>query len=109
MAIQRKQDQPWKENLTIFLQEPNRQNLRQLLQLESVEDNDLDFKRELPPFDSLAKHILAMANKNGGAIVCGVEEVKPNQFSPCGLSNSFDLTDIEKKMSSYIPTTSSPN
>jgi len=36
-----------------------------------------------------AKHILAMANKNGGAIVFGVEEIKPNQFSPCGLSQWF--------------------
>jgi predicted HTH transcriptional regulator len=68
-----------------------------------LEDNDLEFKRELLPFDSLAKHILAMANKNGGAIVFGVEEVKANQFSPCGLSDSPDLTDIQKKISNYIP------
>ncbi|MCY7284544.1 MAG: ATP-binding protein [Cyanobacteria bacterium CAN_BIN43] len=95
-------DKPWKEQLASFLKEPTRLNLRHLLQIEAVEDNDLEFKRELLSFDSLAKHILAMANKNGGAIVFGVEEIEPNQFSPCGLSNSFDVTDIEKKLGTYI-------
>ena len=89
-------DKPWKKHLASFLKDPTRRNLRDLLQLEAVEDNDLEFKRELLPYDSLAKHILAMANKNGGAIVFGVEEIKANQFSSCGLSNSFDITDIEK-------------
>jgi len=96
-------DKPWKEQLASFLKEPTRRNLQHLLQLEAVEDNDLEFKRELLPFDSLAKHILAMANKNGGAIVFGVEEIKGNQFFPYGLSNSFDITDIEKKLGTYIP------
>jgi Putative DNA-binding domain len=96
-------DKPWKEQLASFLKEPTRLNLRRLLQIEAVEDNDLEFKRELLPFDSLAKHVFAMANKNGGAIVFGVEEIQPNQFAPCGLSNSFDITDIEKKLGAYIP------
>jgi Putative DNA-binding domain len=82
MEVDILKDKPWKENLSAFLKEPTRQNLRQLLNLEAVEDNDLDFKRELRSFDSLAKHILAMANKNGGAIVFGVDEVEKNQFSP---------------------------
>uniref|UniRef100_B8HK13 AAA-4 family protein n=1 Tax=Cyanothece sp. (strain PCC 7425 / ATCC 29141) TaxID=395961 RepID=B8HK13_CYAP4 len=96
-------DKPWKEQLASFLKDPTRRNLRNLLQLEAVEDNDLEFKRELLPFDLLAKHILAMANKDGGAIVFGVEETNLNQFSPCGLSNSFDITDIEKKLEPYVP------
>jgi predicted HTH transcriptional regulator len=103
MEIDTVKDKPWKENLVYFLKEPTRQNLRQLLQLEAVEDNDLEFKRKLLPFDSLARHILAMANKNGGAIVFGVDEIEVNQFSPCGLSESLDLTDIQKKLSIYIP------
>jgi hypothetical protein len=103
MESSAEKDKPWKEQLASFLKEPTRSNLRDLLQLEAVEDNDLEFKRELIPFDSLAKHILAMANKNGGAIVFGVEEIKSNQFYPCGLSKSFDITDIEKKLKSYIP------
>jgi predicted HTH transcriptional regulator len=103
MEVDAIKDRPWKENLIYFLKEPTRQSLRQLIQLEAVEDNDLEFKRELLPFDSLAKHVLAMANKNGGAIVFGVDEVEVNQFSPCGLSKSLDLTDIQKKLSIYIP------
>ncbi len=103
MEVDTVKDKPWKENFSSFLKEPTRENLRQLLQLGAVEDNDLDFKRELPSFDSLAKHILAMANKNGGAIVIGVDETDANQFSPCGLSESLDLTDIQKKLLVYIP------
>ncbi len=103
MTNDTQKDKPWKEKLASFLKEPTRSNLRDILQLEAVEDNDLEFKRDLLSFDSLAKHILAMANKNGGAIVFGVEETDANQFSPSGLSNSFDITDIEKKLRSYIP------
>lgn len=103
MKSEHKKDKPWKEQLASFLKEPTRHNLLHLLQLEDVEDNDLDFKRELLPFDSFAKHILAMANKNGGAIIFGVEEIKANHFNPCGLSQSFDITDIEKKLNTYIP------
>jgi Putative DNA-binding domain len=103
MESSSQKDKPWKEQLAYFLKEPTRLNLRQLLQIEAIEDNDLEFKRELLQFDVLAKHILAMANKNGGAIVFGVEEVNPNQFSPCGLSKGIDITDIEKKLNTYIP------
>lgn len=103
MEVSLEKDKPWKQHFASFLKEPTRINLRNLLNLEAVEDNDLEFKRELPPFDVLAKHILAMANKNGGAIVFGVEETQANQFSPCGLSKSFDITDIEKKLDAYIP------
>jgi hypothetical protein len=96
-------DKPWKENLASFLKEPTRQNLRYLLQLEAIEDNDLEFKSELIAFDLLAKHILAMSNKNGGAIVFGVDEIKANQFNPRGLSHGIDITDIEKKLEKYLP------
>jgi biotin-(acetyl-CoA carboxylase) ligase len=97
------EQKPWKEQLNSFLKEPTRRNLRNLLQLEAIEDNDLEFKKELLTFDSLAKHILAMGNKNGGVIVFGVEETDSNQFNPCGLPTSFDVTDIEKKIRIYIP------
>jgi hypothetical protein len=103
MEISVEKDKPWKKQFASFVKEPTRINLRNLLNLEAVEDNDLEFKRELIPFDVLAKHILAMANKNGGAIVFGVDETQANQFSPCGLSKSCDITDIEKKLGAYIP------
>jgi predicted HTH transcriptional regulator len=109
MESNSEKDKPWKEQLGSFLKEPTRLNLLRLLQLEAVEDNDLEFKRELLPFDLLAKHILAMSNKQGGAIVFGVEEKQANQFSPCGLSSSVDITDIEKKLSNYIPKKLNPN
>ncbi len=94
---------PWKEQFAAFLDSPTRGNFRNLLQLEDVEDDDLDFKKELLPFDALAKHMLAMANTRGDAIVFGVEEEKPNQFSPSGLTESIDITDIRKGLDKYIP------
>jgi predicted HTH transcriptional regulator len=103
MESSHRNDRPWKEQLASCLKAPTRQNLKNLLQMEAVEDNDLDFKRQLFNFDEIAKIILAMANKNGGAIVFGVEEIKNNQFSPCGLSKGIDVTDIEKKLCRYLP------
>ena len=76
-------DKPWRYQLDSFLEAPTRNNLRELLQIEAIEervirilckqsrihinqeDDDLEFKRELLSFDLLAKHILAMANKSG--------------------------------------------
>ena len=92
-----------KENLASFLKNPTRDNLRSLLMLESVEDNDLDFKRELIPYYDIAKHILAMSNKNGGAIIFGVDEIKANNFSVCGLDDLPDRTDILKGINAFIP------
>jgi predicted HTH transcriptional regulator len=96
-------ENPWKENLDSFLKNPNRDNLRSLLRLESVEDNDLEFKRQLIPHDDIARHILAMSNKNGGAIVFGVNEVQDNVFQCDGLENVPDMTDFEKNLSNYVP------
>ena len=97
-------ENPWKDNLASFLKDPTRDNLRSLLMLESVEDNDLEFKRQLIPHDNIAKHILAMSNKNGGAIVFGVHEGEDNTFQCNGLDNLPDMTDFDKKLSTYIPT-----
>jgi len=96
-------DKPWKEKLVSFLKEPTRQNLQDLLQLEAIEDDDLEFKRDLLSSDLLARHLLSMANSRGGVIVFGVEEPSPNEFNPCGLSNGYDITDIEKKLWNYLP------
>lgn len=97
-------ENPWKENLASFLKNPTRDNLRNLLMLESVEDNDLEFKRQLIPYHDIARHILAMSNKNGGVIVFGVDEVEDNIFKCNGLENLPDMTDFDKKLSNYVPT-----
>ena len=104
MELNPTRENPWKENLASFLKNPTRDNLRSLLMLESVEDNDLEFKRQLIPSDDIARHILAMSNKNGGAIVFGVHENEDNTFQCNGLDNLPDMTDFDKKLSTYIPT-----
>jgi predicted HTH transcriptional regulator len=99
------QKKPWKEMLSEFLSEPTRPNLRRLLQLEAIEDNDLDFKEELMSPTTLAKHIIAMANKQGGVIIFGLKETEPNSFEPVGIEieNKIDPTDLEKQLSNYLP------
>lgn len=93
----------WKEILSEFFLEPSRPNLRRLLQLEAIEDNDLDFKKELISETKLAKHIIAMANKKGGVIIFGLEEIEANTFKPVGIEEKIDPTDLEKRLSKYLP------
>ena len=96
------QKKPWKEMLSEFLSEPTRSNLRRLLENEAIEDNDIDFKQELVSQTELAKHIIAMANKQGGVIIFGLKENEPNIFDPEGIKEKIDPTDLEKKLSKYL-------
>lgn len=88
--------------LSEFLSEPTRSNLRRLLENEAIEDNDIDFKQELVSQTELAKHIIAMANKQGGVIIFGLKENEPNIFDPEGIKEKIDPTDLEKKLSKYL-------
>lgn len=97
------QKKPWKETLYDFLSDPTRPNLRRLLQYEAVEDDDIDFKQELIETTELAKLIIAMANKRGGVVIFGLKELEANLFEPVGISEDIDPTDIEKKLSNYLP------
>lgn len=88
--------------LSDFLSEPTRPNLRRLLQLEAIEDDDIDFKQELIETTELAKLIIAMANKQGGVVIFGLKEIEPNVFEPVGIENNLEPTDLEKQLSKYL-------
>ncbi|MHC5614915.1 MAG: AlbA family DNA-binding domain-containing protein [Nostoc sp.] len=104
MSSNIKQTKRCKEDFAQFFESPSRENFRELLRNTTGEYDDLDFKRELISDDEIAKDILGMANKSGGAVIFGVEEKKEdNSFNSKGLSDLNDKTDFKNKVEKYLP------
>ena len=91
------------EPFTKFFEEPTREKLRELIQFNTGEYNNLDFKKAWPESSKIAKHILAMANSGGGAIIVGVEENKEKELISCGIESLIDKATITTQLSSYVP------
>lgn len=92
-----------KETMAKIFEDPNRVNFRNLMKNITGEYNDLDFKREMIDCPKLAKHILAMANTEGGIICFGVEEIDEENLKPIGLETLDDTTKIQEKLDKYLP------
>lgn len=90
------------EGYAKFFEEPTREHLRDLLQLNVGEIDPLDFKEEWPSKGKLAKHILAFSNSGGGVLVIGVADDN-GLLTSKGLSELKDKSDIEKSVSHYLP------
>lgn len=99
MALTKKQHEAFAK----FFESPTRSALRDLLKGNMGETDYLDFKEAWPEPVKLAKHILAMANSGGGAIVVGVKQSEDNSIEAVGLEKFEDKSDISKKLASYIP------
>lgn len=91
-----------KETFAGFFENPSRESLRKLLIDHTGEDNDLEFKSEIISSAILAKHILAMANKSGGAIIFGVQEIENTKFEPVGIKLN-DKTNFLRDINVYLP------
>lgn len=90
-----------KEEMSRFFQEPNREELREILRSYDGEYDNLDFKREWIDNAKLAKHVLAMGNSGGGLIVFGIAENDDNTLSVKGLDQLKDKADIA--IDQYLP------
>ncbi|ACH84262.1 MULTISPECIES: AlbA family DNA-binding domain-containing protein [Acidithiobacillus] len=99
MALTKKQHEAFAK----FFESPTRSALRDLLKGNIGETDYLDFKETWPEPVKLAKHILAMANSGGGAIVVGVKQSEDNAVEAIGLEKLEDKSDISKKIASYLP------
>ena len=86
-----------------FFEKPTRAFLSQVLKENIGETDYLDFKAEWPKFEHVAKHILAMGNSGGGAIVLGVTEEQSGEFSSKGLEKLQDRADLNKKLRKFVP------
>jgi len=91
------------EEFTLFFEKPTRDSLRNLLQRNYGETNQLDFKKEMIEFVTLARHILAIANTGGGCIIFGVTEKEDKSLEPIGLSEITDKTKISNGVDKYLP------
>lgn len=86
-----------------FFEAPTRDGLREVLRQNIGETDYLDFKREWPEFTKLAKHILALANSGGGALIVGVEQAADGTVTSVGVPTLLDKEKLFKGIKAYVP------
>lgn len=91
------------ETFARFFTAPTREALRDLLRHNIGETDYLDFKADWPALPKLARHILALANSGGGALVVGVSQQADGSLFPNGLSSIKDKAHLIPPLSSYLP------
>jgi predicted HTH transcriptional regulator len=99
MAILKEQH----ETFANFFAQPTREALRELLRKNIGETDYLDFKSSWPETAKLARHILALANSGGGALVVGVTQESDGRLTPTGLPSIKDKAVIIPPLSAYLP------
>ncbi len=91
------------EDFAQFFENPTRDKLRNILKNNFGETRNLEFKQDWPDLPELARHILGMANTEGGVIVIGIQETDENSFTPAGLEKIKDKVDILNGIKRYLP------
>jgi predicted HTH transcriptional regulator len=94
-----------KERFARFSQKLDRVEFLNLLEHNTGEKDNLDFKLQFQDPHFIAKDILAFANSGGGAIIFGVGQDPQKNLSFIGLTKLEDKTDIKQKLNPYLPTT----
>jgi predicted HTH transcriptional regulator len=94
---------PQHEAFAQFFETPTREKLRDLIKLSIGESYYLDFKAEWPELIKVAKHILALSNSGGGALVLGLHQTSEGNIEVSGLNEIKDKVDIVKIIKKYIP------
>ncbi|MEO9077772.1 MAG: ATP-binding protein [Rhodanobacter sp.] len=101
MAILKEQH----ETFANFFAQPTREALRDLLRKNIGETDYLDFKSAWPDIAKLSKHILALANSGGGALVVGVTQESNGRLVPSGLPSIKDKASLIPPLGAYLPKT----
>jgi len=92
------------ECLDNFIKKNKKEDFHKIYLEHPGEQEDLDFKKKWPDSESLAKHVVGMANTKGGCIVIGVEEKKGTKEKMyTGLEKFEESSDIKEKLSTFIP------
>lgn len=91
-----------REEFARFFEEPSRETLRDLLRQHTGETDQLDFKQDWPAFPKVARHLLAIANSGGGALVVGVAQKDDGLLTSVGLQNLVDKREIYQGVSKFI-------
>ena len=93
------------ESFARFFTEPTREALRELLRRNIGETDYLDFKADWPSVPKLARHVLALANSGGGALVVGVSQQADGSLLPSGLQALKDKAQLMPPLGAYLPKT----
>ncbi|MDG4867663.1 ATP-binding protein [Guyparkeria sp. 1SP6A2] len=88
-----------------FFEKPTRDKFRDLISQNIGETNHLDYKEQWPEFNKVARHILALANSGGGALVFGIKEAEGGSLESTGLTEFKDKADVGKSLRKYVPGT----
>lgn len=91
------------ETFARFFAEPTREALRELLRRNIGETDYLDFKADWPALPKLARHILALANSGGGALVVGVVQGADGALVPSGMPAIKDKAQLIPPLTAYLP------
>ncbi|HET7331834.1 ATP-binding protein [Dyella sp.] len=91
------------ESFARFFASPTREALRELLRRNIGETDYLDFKADWPALPKLARHILALANTGGGALVIGVAQEADGALVPRGMPAIKDKALLILPLSAYLP------
>jgi predicted HTH transcriptional regulator len=94
---------PQHEAFAQFFETPTREKLRDLIKQSIGETDYLDFKAEWPDLLKVSKHIIALANSGGGALVIGLNQNDDGTIEAKGLIEFKDKVDIVKTTKKHIP------
>jgi hypothetical protein len=86
-----------------FFQDPNREVLRDILNLHTGEINECDFKESWPSVDYLVRTSIAYANAGKGMLIIGVKGNEDKSFNPIGLNQFEDKTRILDSLKKFLP------
>jgi predicted HTH transcriptional regulator len=86
-----------------FFEKPTREGLRELVKTSIGETDYLDCKAEWIDLVKVSKHILALANSGGGALVIGINQTDKGALEVTGLSELKDKVDVFKTTKKYVP------
>jgi predicted HTH transcriptional regulator len=98
-----KKKKSWNEAFAKFFESPSREGLRNLLRDHLGETHAFDFKEIWLANSKLSRQILGLANYGGGCLIVGVQENDDKSFTPVGLGELSDKTEIEKGIEKFIP------
>lgn len=91
------------EEFASFAENPRRDTFRRLVKDHFGEQDNLDFKADWIESSKLARHILGMANSQGGCLIFGMKENEDKTIEPIGLSDAKDQSDFSKQLKKFLP------
>lgn len=91
-----------KDELAAFFNDPSKSSFIDIV--DYIEEKDyLECKEEWIESGELARHILALANTEGGAIIVGISQNDDGTLEPTGLEDLRDSARLGDKIKKYIP------